>query len=103
MFLGVGLGGGAYALAIIHLLAHGFFKACLFLDAGSVMHAMKDQTDIRRFGGLWKVMRITWITFGISWLAIIRIPPLSGSFSKEPHIAAAFEPPRGSGPRLCHR
>ncbi len=61
MFLGVGLGGGAYALAIIHLLAHGFFKACMFLDAGSVMHAMKDQIDIRRFGGLWKYMKITWI------------------------------------------
>jgi NADH-quinone oxidoreductase subunit L len=97
MFLGVGLGGGAYALAIIHLLAHGFFKACLFLDAGSVMHAMKDQTDIRRFGGLWKLMRITWITFGISWLAIIGIPPLSGYFSKEPIIAAAFERPGWTG------
>ena len=65
MFLGVGLGGGAYALAIIHLLAHGFFKAGLFLGAGSVMHGMNDQVDIRRFGGLWKYMRITWITFGI--------------------------------------
>ena len=51
MFLGVGLGGGAYALAIIHLLAHGFFKANMFLGAGSVMHGMKDQVDIRRFGG----------------------------------------------------
>ncbi len=55
MFLGVGLGGGACALAIIHLLAHGFFKACLFLGAGSVMHGMKDQVDIRRFGGLAQV------------------------------------------------
>jgi NADH-quinone oxidoreductase subunit L len=91
MFLGVGLGGGAYALAIIHLLAHGFFKAGLFLGAGSVMHAMKDETDIRRFGALWKYMRITWITFGIAWLAIIGIPPLSGFFTKEPIIAAAFE------------
>ena len=51
MFLGVGLGGGAYALAIIHLLAHGFFKAGMFLGAGSVMHGMHDQVDIRRFGG----------------------------------------------------
>jgi NADH-quinone oxidoreductase subunit L len=91
MFLGVGLGGAAYALAIIHLLAHGFFKAGLFLGAGSVMHAMNDQVDIRRFGGLWRRMRITWATFGIAWLAIIGIPPLSGFFSKEPIIAAAFE------------
>jgi NADH-quinone oxidoreductase subunit L len=91
MFLGVGLGGGAYALAIIHLLAHGFFKAGLFLGAGSVMHGMRDQTDIRRFGGLWKYMRITWATFGLAWLAIIGLPPLSGFFSKEPIIAAAFE------------
>ncbi|BCJ65176.1 NADH-quinone oxidoreductase subunit L [Polymorphospora rubra] len=91
MFLGVGLGGAAYALAIIHLLAHGFFKAGLFLGAGSVMHGMHDQTDIRRFGGLWKYMKITWATFGLAWLAIIGLPPLSGYFSKEPIIAAAFD------------
>nr|MDT0661377.1 NADH-quinone oxidoreductase subunit L [Micromonospora sp. DSM 115978] len=91
MFLGVGLGGGAYALAIVHLLAHGFFKANMFLGAGSVMHGMKDQVDIRRFGGLSTYMKITWITFGTGWLAIIGIPPLSGYFSKEPIIAAAFE------------
>jgi NADH-quinone oxidoreductase subunit L len=91
MFLGVGLGGGAYALAIIHLLAHGFFKAGLFLGAGSVMHGMHDQTDIRRFGDLWRYMRITWATFGLAWLAIIGFPPLSGFFTKEPIIAAAFE------------
>ncbi|HEU5107369.1 MAG TPA: NADH-quinone oxidoreductase subunit L, partial [Micromonosporaceae bacterium] len=91
MFLGVGLGGGAYALAIVHLLAHGFFKANMFLGAGSVMHAMKDQVDIRRFGGLWTHMKITWLTFATGWLAIIGIPPLSGFFSKEPIIAAAFE------------
>ncbi|HKO33127.1 MAG TPA: NADH-quinone oxidoreductase subunit L, partial [Candidatus Limnocylindria bacterium] len=91
MFLGVGLGGGAYALAIVHLLAHGFFKANMFLGAGSVMHGMHDQVDIRRFGGLSKYMKITWITFATGWLAIIGIPPLSGFFSKEPIIAAAFE------------
>ncbi|MEU4419493.1 NADH-quinone oxidoreductase subunit L [Actinoplanes sp. NPDC024001] len=91
MFLGVGLGGGAYALAIIHLLAHGFFKANMFLGAGSVMHGMHDQVDIRRFGALSKHMKITWITFATGWLAIIGIPPLSGYFSKEPIIAAAFE------------
>ncbi|MEU5549134.1 NADH-quinone oxidoreductase subunit L [Micromonospora sp. NPDC047793] len=91
MFLGVGLGGAAYALAIVHLLAHGFFKANMFLGAGSVMHGMKDQVDIRRFGGLSKYMKITWITFGAGWLAIIGMVPFSGYFSKEPIIAAAFE------------
>jgi len=90
MFLGVGLGGAAYALAIVHLLAHGFFKANMFLGAGSVMHGMNDQVDIRRFGGLAKYMRITWITFMTGWLAIIGIPPLSGFFSKEPIIVAAY-------------
>src|SRR3712207_4683447 len=91
MFLGVGLGGGAYALAIVHLLAHGFFKANMFLGAGSVMHGMHDQVDIRRFGGLSKHMKITWITFATGWLAIIGMFPFSGYFSKEPIIAAAFE------------
>ncbi|MFF3853325.1 NADH-quinone oxidoreductase subunit L [Micromonospora sp. NPDC002575] len=90
MFLGVGLGGGAYALAIIHLLAHGFFKANMFLGAGSVMHGMNDQVDIRRFGGLSKHMKVTWLTFMMGWLAIIGLPPLSGYFSKEPIIVAAF-------------
>ena len=97
MFLAVGLGGAAYALGIIHLLAHGFFKAGLFLGAGSVMHAMNDQTDIRRFGGLWRYMPITWATFGLAWLAIIGVPPLSGFFSKDPIIAAAFDRPGWTG------
>jgi NADH-quinone oxidoreductase subunit L len=91
MFLGVGLGGAAYALAIVHLLAHGFFKADMFLGAGSVMHAVNDQVNIRRFGGLWRYMRITWLTFMAGWLAIIGIPPLSGFFTKDPIIEAAFE------------
>jgi NADH-quinone oxidoreductase subunit L len=90
MFLGVGLGGQAYALAIILLLAHGFFKANMFLGAGSVMHGMHDQVDIRRFGNLSKFMRVTWITFMTGWLAIIGIPPLSGFFAKDPIIASAF-------------
>ncbi|MEN3309469.1 MAG: NADH-quinone oxidoreductase subunit [Micromonosporaceae bacterium] len=97
MFLGVGLGGVAYALAIIHLLAHGFFKAGLFLGAGSVMHGMNDQTDIRRFGGLRKYLPITWATFGLGYLAIIGIPPLSGFFSKDPIIEAAFNRPGWTG------
>jgi NADH-quinone oxidoreductase subunit L len=91
MFLGVGLGRGAYALALVHLLSHGFFKANMFLGAGSVMHAMDDQVNIRRFGGLWRYMRITWLTFMTGWLAIIGLFPFSGFFSKEPIIAAAFE------------
>ena len=90
MFLGVGLGGAAYALAIVHLLAHGFFKANMFLGAGSVMHGMSDQVDIRRFGGLSKYMKITWLTFAAGWVAIIGIIPFSGYFSKEPIVEAAF-------------
>jgi NADH-quinone oxidoreductase subunit L len=97
MFLGVGLGGGAYALALIHLLAHGFFKAGMFLGAGSVMHGMKEQTDIRRFGGLWKYMKITWATFGLGFLAIIGFPPLSGFFTKDPIILAAYNRPGWTG------
>jgi NADH-quinone oxidoreductase subunit L len=97
MFLAVGLGGTAYALGIIHLLAHGFFKAGLFLGAGSVMHAMHDQVDIRRFGGLWKPMKITWITTGLGYLALIGIPPLSGFFTKDPIIESAFNRPGWSG------
>ncbi|THV40848.1 NADH-quinone oxidoreductase subunit L [Glycomyces buryatensis] len=90
MFLAVGLGGGAFALGIIHLLAHGFFKAGLFLGSGSVMHAMNDQTDIRRFGGLWRVMPWTYATFAAGWLAIIGMFPFSGYFTKDPIIASAF-------------
>ncbi len=90
MFLAVGLGGAAYALGLIHLLAHGFFKAGLFLGAGSVMHAMNDQVDIRRFGGLWKYMKITWLTTGAGFLAIIGLFPFSGFWTKDPIILAAF-------------
>ena len=61
------------------------------------MHGMNDQTDIRRFGGLWKYMKITWITFGLGYLAIIGIPPLSGFFTKDPIIAAAFNRPGWTG------
>ncbi|NUO61445.1 MAG: NADH-quinone oxidoreductase subunit L, partial [Hamadaea sp.] len=78
-------------------LAHGFFKANMFLGAGSVMHGMNDQTDIRRFGGLAKYMRITWLTFMMGWLAIIGIPPLSGFFTKDPIIEAAFNRPGWTG------
>ena len=90
MMLGAGLGPVGYAFAIFHLLTHGFFKAQLFLGAGSVMHAMSDQVDMRRFGALAKVMRITWITMAIGWLAILGIPPFSGFWSKDRIIEAAF-------------
>ncbi|HEV2087645.1 MAG TPA: NADH-quinone oxidoreductase subunit L [Cryptosporangiaceae bacterium] len=97
MFLAVGLGGGAYALAILHLLTHGFFKAGLFLGAGSVMHGMNDQVDIRRFGGLARYMPVTAVTFGLGYLAIIGLPPFSGFFSKDPIIEAALERPGWTG------
>jgi len=97
MFLAVGLGPGAYAIGIIHLLAHGFFKAALFLSAGSVMHAMNDRIDMRRFGGLGRVMPITFGVFICGWLAIIGIPPFSGFFTKDKIIEAAFDKGGTSG------
>ncbi len=90
MMLAVGLGPIAYALGIMHLVAHGFFKAGLFLGAGSVMHGMNDEVDMRKFGGLRKAMPITFITFGLGYLALIGIPPLSGFFTKDAIIEAAF-------------
>ena len=90
MMLGAGLGPVGYAFAIFHLLTHGFFKAQLFLGAGSVMHAMGDQVDMRRFGALAGAMRITWATMGIGWLAILGVPPFSGFWSKDRIIEAAF-------------
>lgn len=90
MMLGAGLGPAGYAFAIFHLLTHGFFKAQLFLGAGSVMHAMSDQVDMRRFGALNRSMRITWATMGVGWLAILGIPPFSGFWSKDKIIETAF-------------
>jgi NADH-quinone oxidoreductase subunit L len=90
MMLAAGLGPIGYAFAIFHLLTHGFFKAGMFLGAGSVMHGMNDQVDMRRFGGISTVMKVTWITFGLGWLAIIGVPPFSGFWSKDKIIEAAF-------------
>ena len=90
MMLAVGLGPIGYAVAIMHLLTHGFFKAGLFLGAGSVMHAMNDETDMRRYGGLRKFLPITFVTFGLGYLAIIGVPPFAGFFSKDRIIEAAF-------------
>jgi NADH-quinone oxidoreductase subunit L len=97
MILAAGIGPAAYSFAIIHLIAHGFFKANMFLGAGSVMHAMNDQVDMRRFGGLSRIMPITTITFGIGYLAIIGIPPFSGFFTKDKIIEAAFDKGGTSG------
>ncbi len=90
MMLAAGLGPVGYAFAIAHLLTHGFFKAGMFLGAGSVMHAMNDQVDMRRFGALWFSIRITAVTFAVGWLAIIGFPGLSGFFTKDKIIEAAF-------------
>ncbi|WP_235977767.1 NADH-quinone oxidoreductase subunit L [Flavimobilis rhizosphaerae] len=90
MMLAAGLGPIGYAFAIFHLLTHGFFKAGMFLGAGSVMHGMNDQVDMRRFGGLSRYMKITWLTFGAGWLAILGIPPFSGFWSKDKIIESAF-------------
>jgi NADH-quinone oxidoreductase subunit L len=97
MMLAAGLGPAGYAFAIAHLLAHGFFKAGLFLGAGSVKHEMDDEVDMRRFGGLRKVMPITFVTFTFGYLAIIGVPPFSGFFTKDPIIEAAFDKGGTSG------
>lgn len=90
MILAVGLGPIGYALGIMHLLTHGFFKAGLFLGAGSVMHGMNDEGNIRRMGGLYKFLPITFVTWTLGYLALIGIPPFAGYFSKDAIIAAAF-------------
>jgi len=90
MMLAAGLGPVGYAFAIFHLLTHGFFKAGMFLGAGSVMHGMNDKVDMRGFGNLSGVMKITWATFGLGWLAILGVPPFAGFWSKDKIIEAAF-------------
>jgi len=91
MVLAAGLGPVGYVFAIFHLLTHGVFKANLFLGAGSVIHGMNDEQDMRRYGALRKVMIVTWLTFMAAYLAIIGIPPFSGFWSKDDIIHAAFE------------
>jgi NADH-quinone oxidoreductase subunit L len=90
MMLAAGLGPIGYAFAIFHLVTHGFFKAGLFLGAGSVMHAMDDSVDMRRFGGLARLLPVTAVTMGLGWLAILGVPPFSGFWSKDLIIEAAF-------------
>ncbi|MYT23184.1 NADH-quinone oxidoreductase subunit L [Streptomyces sp. SID7760] len=90
MILAAGLGPVGYVFAIMHLVTHGFFKAGLFLGAGSVMHGMNDEVDMRKYGALRKFMPVTFVTFGLGYLAIIGFPGLSGFFSKDMIIEAAF-------------
>ena len=90
MIMASGFGPAGYAFAIMHLLTHGFFKAGMFLGAGSVMHGMNDEVNMRRYGGLAKFMPITSITFGLGYLAIIGVPPFAGFYSKDKIIETAF-------------
>ncbi|GAB3761544.1 NADH-quinone oxidoreductase subunit L [Nocardioides ginsengisegetis] len=90
MMLGAGLGVGGYAFAIFHLLTHGFFKANMFLGAGSVMHGMDDDVDMRHYGALRKAMPVTFLTFAMGYLAIIGFPGFSGFWSKDKIIEVAL-------------
>jgi NADH-quinone oxidoreductase subunit L len=90
MMLAAGLGPAGYAFAIFHLLTHGFFKANMFLGAGSVMHGMSDDVNMRHYGALRNSMKITFVTFAFGYLAILGIPPFAGFFSKDKIIEAAF-------------
>jgi NADH-quinone oxidoreductase subunit L len=88
MFLAVGTGG--YVAAIFHVITHAFFKALLFLGAGSVIHGMHDEQDIRKMGGLYRLLPITSLTYLVGWLAIAGVPPLSGFWSKDEILLYAF-------------
>ena len=90
MMLGAGLGVGGYAFAIFHLLVHGFFKANMFLGAGSVMHGMNDDVDMRRYGAVRHAMPVTFLTFAMGYLAIIGFPGFSGFWSKDKLIEVAL-------------
>jgi NADH-quinone oxidoreductase subunit L len=90
MMLAAGLGPVGYVFAIFHLITHGFFKANMFLGAGSVMHGMNDDVNMRHYGGLAKYMKVTFVTFAFGYLAILGIPPFAGFFSKDKIIEAAF-------------
>ena len=91
MTLAAGLGPVGYAFAIMHLLTHGFFKAGMFLGAGSVMHGMNDEVNMRKYGALRKFMPITFVTFGLGYLAILGVPPFAGFYSKDLIIETAFD------------
>jgi NADH-quinone oxidoreductase subunit L len=97
MMLAAGLGPVGYAFAIMHLLTHGFFKAGMFLGAGSVMHGMNDSVDMRGYGALSGAMKVTWVTFGVCWLTILGVPPFSGFWSKDKIIESAFSANESAG------
>jgi NADH-quinone oxidoreductase subunit L len=89
MFIGVGV--GAYTAGIFHLVTHAFFKALMFLGAGSVIHALSGEQDMRRMGGLWKHLPLTFWTFLFGYVAISGIPPFAGFYSKDAILSAAYE------------
>jgi len=91
MFLAVGI--GAYSAGMFHLLSHAFFKALLFMAAGNVIHAMHDEQDMRKYGGLWNQMRPTSISFLVGSLSLVGVIPFVGFFSKEQILGAAFSRP----------
>jgi NADH-quinone oxidoreductase subunit L len=98
MFLALGV--GAYGVAIFHVVTHAFFKACLFLGAGSVIHALGGEQDVRRMGGLARKIPVTFTTFAVATAAIAGIPPLAGFFSKDEILWYAFASTRGGSPLL---
>jgi NADH-quinone oxidoreductase subunit L len=98
MFLALGV--GAYGVAVFHVLTHAFFKACLFLGAGSVIHALSGEQDIRRMGGLARRIPVTFVTFAIATAAIAGIPPLAGFFSKDEILWFALASESGGSPWL---
>ena len=99
-FMFLALGVGAYGVAVFHLYTHAFFKACLFLAAGSVIHALGGEQDVRKMGGLARKIPITFVTFAIATAAIAGIPPLAGFFSKDEILWFAFSSTRGGSPLL---
>jgi NADH-quinone oxidoreductase subunit L len=99
-FMFLALGVGAYGVAIFHVVTHAFFKACLFLGAGSVIHALGGEQDVRKMGGLRKRIPVTFWTFAIATTAIAGIPPLAGFFSKDEILWFAFASTRGGSPLL---
>ncbi len=99
-FMFLALGVGAYGVALFHVVTHAFFKACLFLGAGSVIHALSGEQDVRKMGGLAKKIPITFVTFAVATAAIAGIPPLAGFFSKDEILWYAYASERGGSPIL---
>ncbi len=89
-YMVLAVGSGAYVAALFHMITHAFFKALLFLGAGSVIHGLHDEQDMKRMGALRKWMPVTWLTFLVGWLAISGVPPLSGFWSKDEILAGAW-------------